>query len=170
MKLNAVGRDAFLTFEVIKEPDTGNLHWHIGALKGRRRREHCVELSASMGDAGGKGTAGTDTTRIRDLRDHRTSGAIHKDHVVVSVKRARIFHKRRTQNPRSGFSGLDSIVVGQRAGGRQTCQRCDRRRSCRAKVDQIYIRISAGLNRPALARALCESPAGKENQEGDTDR
>ena len=58
MKLDAIGRNAFLTFEVIKEPDAGNLYGHIGILERRGRGEHRVELRAGVGDASGKWTAG----------------------------------------------------------------------------------------------------------------
>ena len=121
MKFDAVRRDAFLTFKVIKKTNTGNLYGHIGVLEGGGRGKHCVELRACMGDAGGKGTAGADATWIRNLGNHCASGVVFEHHVIVGIKSARIFHQRGIQNPGSGFGWLDSTVVGERARRCDTC-------------------------------------------------
>ena len=76
MQLDAIGRDAILACEIIKEPDAGNLHWHVGVLETGCRRKHRIELRACMRDAGSKRAARSKTTRIRYFGDHGASGAI----------------------------------------------------------------------------------------------
>ena len=56
MKLDAIGRNTFLTFKVIKKSNAGNLYGHIGILESRCRGEHRVELRTRVGDAGRKWT------------------------------------------------------------------------------------------------------------------
>ena len=111
MKLDAVGRHAFLSFEIIKEADSGYLHRHIGGLKIGGRGKHRVKLRARVGNAGREGTAWADATRRRYFGNHCAPSAIREYHVVIRIVGEHIFRQGGIQNEKRGFRGLCAEIV-----------------------------------------------------------
>ena len=169
MQLDRIRRHPFLSFLIIKEPNTGYLHRDIHRLKFIRRRELGFELSARMGDAGSKRTARPNTIRIRNLGNHGTARAVLEDHVVIGIVRADKLHQRRADHPHRGLCRPNSIVFRYRARRRQRRQVLNGRGRLRIEVNQRRVRVSPRLNGPALRIALRRDVRRAQQQEHGTD-
>ena len=166
MKLDSVGRNAFLALQVIEEADASNLHRHVSHLKAGGWCEHSIKLRPSPGNPGGKGAAWPDASRSRNLSDHRASGAVRQHHVIIRIIRADKLLQGRIQDPDSSFGWLQSLIVGnhtRRGQSRQVGNGCGRRR---VEINQPDIRVSPCLHRPSLDATLRESAISstKQNQ------
>ncbi len=146
MQLDAIGSYAFLAFDVIKKPNSGDLHRHTGGLETSSRVEHRVKLCAGMGNRGGEWAAWTDAIRVGNFSDHRTARAVGYDQVIIRIIRVHILGEHGIHDPDSGFRRLDTMVIRKRTWSRKGAQIGNCGVSLGIKIDEVSILIGARLN------------------------
>jgi len=157
VELYAVGRDARLAVEKIKEADTGDAHRKVGVLEKCLGSQPAIKCLARRRHPSLEGTADP-ATRTRNLCDDRVARAVLYDEVIINIALFLIVDERSVNYVRGRLVRRQAIG-GRRGAGRGPAShgRNGHRRGF-GKIYQTRIRIGAHLNRPSF------DTAGRTNQ------